>query len=66
MTYHTTTIPWFLCVALAILELTVDQAGLKLRDPSASASLGAGIKGVGHNLQQDDFFLFILFLYKTF
>jgi hypothetical protein len=24
-------------VALAVLELSVDQAGLKLRDPSASA-----------------------------
>ena len=30
----------FLCVALAVLELTlyVDQAGLKLRNPPASAS----------------------------
>ena len=28
---------WFLCEAQAVLELTVDQAGLKLRDPLASA-----------------------------
>jgi hypothetical protein len=28
----------FLCVALAVLELTVDQAGLKLRNPPAFAS----------------------------
>ena len=28
----------FLCVALAVLELTVDQAGLELRNPPASAS----------------------------
>ena len=26
----------FLCVALAVLELTLDQAGLELRDPPAS------------------------------
>jgi hypothetical protein len=28
----------FLCVVLAVLELSVDQAGLELRDPSGSAS----------------------------
>ena len=28
----------FFCIALAVLELTVDQAGLELRDPPASAS----------------------------
>jgi hypothetical protein len=28
----------FLCVALAVLELTLDQAGLELRNPPASAS----------------------------
>ena len=28
----------FLYVPLAVLELTVDQAGLELRDPPASAS----------------------------
>ena len=38
-----------LCLALAILELnSVDQAGLKLRDPPASA-LSAVIKGVCHH-----------------
>ena len=36
----------FLCVALAVLELThsVDQAGLKLRDLPASASQVLGLK----------------------
>jgi hypothetical protein len=34
----------FLCVALAVLELTVDQAGLKLRNPPASASQVLGLK----------------------
>jgi hypothetical protein len=34
----------FLCVALAVLELTLDQAGLELRDPSASASQVLGLK----------------------
>jgi hypothetical protein len=28
----------FLCVALAVLELTVDEAGPELRNPPASAS----------------------------
>jgi hypothetical protein len=28
----------FLCIALAVLELTLDQAGLELRNPPASAS----------------------------
>ncbi|GAB1293022.1 Microcephalin [Apodemus speciosus] len=32
-----------LCVALAVLGLTVDQAGLELRNPPASASQSAGI-----------------------
>ena len=32
------------CVALAILELTLDEAGLKLRDLPASASLVLGLK----------------------
>jgi hypothetical protein len=37
----------FLCVALAVLELSVDQAGLKFRDQSSSLCLrSAGIKGV--------------------
>ena len=45
----------FLCVALAVLELTVDQAGLELRNPpaSASASQSAGITGVLHHRQQE-------------
>ena len=35
----------FLCIALAVLELTfVDQAGLELRNPSASASRVLGLK----------------------
>jgi hypothetical protein len=31
-------------VALAVLELTVDQAGLELRNPPASASQVLGLK----------------------
>jgi hypothetical protein len=35
----------FLCVALAVLELTLlDQAGLELRNPPASASQVLGLK----------------------
>jgi hypothetical protein len=35
----------FLCIALAVLELTfVDQAGLELRNPPASASRMLGLK----------------------
>ena len=35
----------FLCIALAVLELTfVDQAGLELRNPPASASRVLGLK----------------------
>jgi hypothetical protein len=34
----------FLCIALAILELTVDQAGLELRNLPASASQVLGLK----------------------
>lgn len=36
----------FFYVALAVLELA-DQAGLEVRDPPPSASLSAGIKGIG-------------------
>lgn len=34
----------FLCVALALLELTLDQASLELRDLPTSAFLSAGLK----------------------
>jgi hypothetical protein len=34
----------FLCVALAVLELTLDQAGLELRSLPASASQVLGLK----------------------
>ena len=37
----------FLCVALAVLELFVDQTGLKLRNPPASASRALGLKACG-------------------
>jgi hypothetical protein len=38
----------FLCVALAVLELNfVDQAGLELRNPPASASRVLGLKAKG-------------------
>jgi hypothetical protein len=40
----------FLCVALAVLELTVDKAGLELRDSPTSASKALGLKvcAAGH------------------
>jgi hypothetical protein len=38
----------FLYVALAVLELTLDQAGHKLRNPPACL-LSAGIKGMRHH-----------------
>jgi hypothetical protein len=34
----------FLCIALAVLELFVDQAGLELRNPPAFASRVLGLK----------------------
>jgi hypothetical protein len=34
----------FFCVALAVLELNLDQAGLELRNPPASASRVLGLK----------------------
>ena len=34
----------FLCVALAVLELSVDQAGLELRNSPVSASQVLGLK----------------------
>jgi hypothetical protein len=34
----------FLCVVLAVLELILDQAGLELRNPPASASQVLGLK----------------------
>jgi hypothetical protein len=34
----------FLCIALAVLGLTLDQAGLELRNPPASASQVLGLK----------------------
>ncbi|GAB1290607.1 Predicted gene 11032 [Apodemus speciosus] len=37
---------WFICVPLAVLDRThsVDQAGLELRNPPASASQVLGLK----------------------
>jgi hypothetical protein len=37
----------FLCVALAVLELSADQAGLELRDPPVSASRVLELKDKG-------------------
>jgi hypothetical protein len=34
----------FLCIALTVLKLTIDQAGLKLRNLPASASQVLGLK----------------------
>jgi hypothetical protein len=45
----------FLCVALALSELTLDQAGLELRDPPASASRVQRLKSppVAPNFKQN-------------
>lgn len=41
----------FLYLSLAVIELTIDQAGLELRDPSVSAFLlGAEIKSMHHHI----------------
>ena len=41
--------PEFLCVALVVLDLSVEQAGHKLKNSSCLSSLqSAGIKGVSH------------------
>lgn len=46
---------WFSCVSLAVLELSVDQAGLKLSDlPPCDFFLSAGIKGVHHHCPEKD------------
>lgn len=41
----------FLCVSLAVMELTCNQSGLEHRDPPASASPSAGISGMCHHTQ---------------
>jgi hypothetical protein len=47
----------FLCVALAVLELTfVDQAGLELRNPPASASQVLGLKACATTARRPGFF----------
>jgi hypothetical protein len=38
----------FPCVTLLVLQLNVDMAGLKLRDPLASASQKPGLKVLHH------------------
>jgi hypothetical protein len=43
----------FLCVALAVLELTVDQADFELRKPPASASQVLGLKVCATTARQD-------------
>jgi hypothetical protein len=49
----------FLCIILAVLELTfVDQAGLELRNPPASASQVLGLKACATTAWQ--VFVFIL------
>jgi hypothetical protein len=46
----------FLCVALAVLELSVDQAGLKLRNPPASASQVLELKVCASIARQNSLF----------
>jgi hypothetical protein len=41
----------FLCVVLAVLELTLDEAGLELRNPTASASQVLGLKACATTAQ---------------
>jgi hypothetical protein len=60
----------FLCVALAVLELAhfVDQAGLELRNPPASASQVLGLKACATTTWQGGHFFLLmihLLLYKT-
>ena len=56
----------FLCVALAVLEPSVDQAGLKLRNPPDSATQVLGIKVCATTAQQRQMlFLLILCLLST-
>ena len=51
----------FLCIALAVLELTfVDQAGLELRNPPASASQVLGLKVCAINARRSFAFLTLL------
>jgi hypothetical protein len=51
----------FLCVALAVLELTLDRAGLELRNPPASASRVLELKACATTAQ-----LFVCFLLHIF
>jgi hypothetical protein len=48
----------FLCVALAVLEDSVDQASLELRNPPASASQVLGLKACATTAQQHGCFYF--------
>jgi hypothetical protein len=57
----------FLCVALAVPELTLaDQAGLKLRNAPASASQVLGLKVCATTAQQYLYSIFIITLHFLF
>ena len=47
----------FLYIALAVLELSIGQAGLELRDLPASASRVPGLKACSSTAQLKNFFL---------
>jgi hypothetical protein len=56
----------FLCIALAVLELFVDQAGLELRNPPASSSRVLGLKACAPCLALLLFFFLNLFIYSLY
>jgi hypothetical protein len=54
----------FLCIALAVLELSVDQGGFELRNSPASASQVLGLKAGATTAQPEELFLPAV-LFKT-
>lgn len=46
-----------LCIAFAVPDLLLNQAGLRLTDPPASASLSAGITGIRYHTGLNHLFL---------
>ena len=55
----------FLCIDLAVLELTVDQAGLKLRNPPASASQVLGLKACTTTTRHFTLFIVCVWVFET-
>ena len=56
----------FLCVALAVLELSVDQAGLELSDLPASTSQVLGLNACATTTQRIKVLKLLLFMNKIF